>query len=156
MKPITAPSGLVLVSMLAAFWVIAGCSGDSTEPPPPIDCTSVADTTQPATVSYQNDIFPLFLPEKYGCNNGGCHGAPIVSSNFSVSTYESLFEAGDEARAIRMCSIKPGDPDQSYLYWKVQGRIGIRGERMPLQMPPMTASDLELVRVWILEGARNN
>ena len=151
---------LIAAALVLCFFAAAagGCS-DSTEPPVPADCSSVADTTQPATVSYQNDIFPLFLDVLqggYGCNNGGCHGEPLVSSDFAVSDYEDLFHAGEEARNLNMCSIKPGDPDASYVFWKMEGRSGIQGVRMPFSGTAVTPADLQLMRTWILEGARNN
>lgn len=152
MRTLTTP-----LLFLGLFLLAMGCGDDATEPPPVADCSSVADTTQPATVSYQNDIFPLFEAQKYNCNSSGCHGAPLVSSNFTVSTYEDLFMAGDEATAINVCSIKPGDPEASYIYLKMKGQAGtIQGERMPLSGPVVTPSDLDLMRNWILEGARDN
>ena len=143
--------------ILAAF----ACS-EST-PPKPVDCSSVADTTQPATVSYANDIVALFLPDKYNCLEAGCHGGGLASSHYSLASYEEVLQAGDEAKQLDMCAVKPGDPDASYLLWKVEGRPGILMQRMPLgcvSSPDpndcVSASDVNLVRTWILEGARNN
>lgn len=150
---------LSIAMLFASLFVFAGGCGDDdpTGPPQLADCSSVADTTQAATVSYANDIFPLFEPQKYNCNSSGCHGSPLVSSNFSVSTYDDLFVQGDEASAMNICSIKPGEPDASYLYLKMKGQVGtIQGERMPLGGPMVTQDDLDLVHDWILEGARNN
>jgi hypothetical protein len=148
----------LVVTGLAAF----GCS-ESTPPKTPVDCSSVADTTQPATVSFANNIVPLFLPDKYNCLEAGCHGGGLASSNYSLASYEEVLKAGDEAKQLDMCAVKPGDPDASYLLWKVEGRAGILMQRMPLgcvSSPDpndcVSASDVALVRAWILEGARNN
>jgi hypothetical protein len=148
----------ILLLYVSLFLLAGGCGDDETTQPPQLaDCSSIADTTQAATVSYANDIFPLFEPQGYNCNSSGCHGSPLVSSNYAVSTYEDLFMQGDEAVAMNICSIKPGDPDASYLYLKMKGQVGtIQGERMPLGGPVVTPADLDLMRVWILEGARNN
>ena len=131
--------------------MIASCS--TTDPLPPPDCSSVADTTQPATVSFKDEIAPLL--SSYDCLNSGCHGAPLVSSDFAVNTYEDLFNPGTEARSLGICSIKPGDPESSYLYRKITGSQ-IIGERMPEDAQPMSPADIETFRVWILEGARDN
>lgn len=150
---------LIPVLFLLAVGLAVGCNSDSTKPPEEVDCSSVADTTQPATVSYQNDIFPMFADVAqggYGCNNQGCHLAPLQSSDFSVTTYEDLFHAGSQARNLGMCSIKPGDPDESYIVWKMEGRAGIQGERMPRTGVQVAPADLQLMRTWILEGVRNN
>jgi len=150
---------LVLIGViLTAF----ACS-ESTPPKTPVDCSSVADTTQPATVSYANDIVPLFLPDKYNCLEAGCHGGGLASSHYSLASYEDVLHAGDEARQLAMCAVKPGDPEASYLLWKVEGRQGILMQRMPLGCTTspdpndcVSAADVNVVRTWILEGARNN
>ena len=142
--------------------VLSGCSDSSTPDPGP-DCSSVADTTQPATVSYENHIVPLFLPDKYNCLEAGCHGGGLASSNYSLASYAEVLEAGDEAKQLDMCAVKPGDPEASYLVWKMEGRSGTLGQRMPLGCVTspnpddcVSSSDLDLVRTWIAEGARNN
>ena len=147
------------LTALTLVAVAASCSSDTTKPPVPVDCSSVADTTQPATVSFQNDIFALFLEVSnggYGCNNSGCHGSPFIASHYAVSTYDEFLTPGDQAQALNICVIKPGDPENSYLVWKLEGRTGIDGVQMPQTGAKMTPQDITLVRTWILEGARNN
>lgn len=149
---------IIPVVILLAVGLGAGCGDDPTEPKD-VDCTSVADTTQPATVSFQNDIRPLFLSEidgGYGCGDSDCHGGILITSNFSVDTYEGLFDQGEEAKILGICSIKPGDPAASYFYMKITDAPGIAGESMPFEKPLMDQADRERVRVWILEGARDN
>jgi len=149
---------LAIVLLFVGLFLLAnGCGDDATEPPLVTDCSSVADTTQPMTVSYRDEILPLFELQNYGCSQSACHGSQPGSSNFSVSTYEGLFKAGDQAAAMNICSIKPGDPDRSYFFLKLQGQTGtIQAERMPLNGPALSPADLDLVRTWILEGARND
>lgn len=147
------------VAILAAGILSApGCKSNAPNPPPPgpPDCSSVADTTVQATVSYQADILPLFANDRYHCGNSGCHGAPLVSSDYSVSAYEDLFHRGTEATQMGLCTIRPGSPDSSYFVWKIEGRQGIQGARMPNTFPAMDPADIELVRTWITEGARDN
>jgi len=132
--------------------VLASSCGDSTSPGPPPDCTSVADTTEPATVTYAADIAPLI--DRHACATAGCHGRVGTRSRYSVESFADLFDAGEQATALRICAIRPGMPDSSYFLWKLEGRGGIRGERMPNDRPALTAQELALVRTWILEGAR--
>jgi hypothetical protein len=52
-----------------------------------------------------------------------------------------------------------GDPERSFLYLKLGGEPPIAdipaiGTRMPPRAPPIDAADLELVRDWILQGAK--
>ena len=137
---------------LAAVCLTAGCtekpsgpSGPNVEPDPDTD----------AGVSYVADIAPLF--QTYGCLN--CHGSH-GENRFSVSTYESLFEPGFQAEERGVPPVKPGDPDSSYVIWKVTGEGGtgepINGFRMPVIGTYMSDADIELFRTWIAEGALDN
>jgi hypothetical protein len=55
-----------------------------------------------------------------------------------------------------MCNVTPGDPEQSYLVHKLEGRKGIAGVPMPEGRDPVAPEHLQIVRQWILEGARDN
>jgi hypothetical protein len=107
-------------------------------------------------VSFQDDIVPFFADNRYGCNAIGCHGTALPGSPYLLESYEDLFETGPQARNKGVCSVRPGAPDESYVIWKIEGRAGIEGVRMPNVGSPMTAQDIALFRQWILEGARNN
>ena len=147
--------GVAAIICIFVF-VVFGCDTITTTPHS-ADCSSVADTTQPATVSYANDIAPLFAPNKYNCADMGCHASNLPGlTDYRMSSYSELFDIASEARQEGMCEIKPGDPDHSYIIWKLEGHPGIQGARMPKDRTPMTSDDLQLLRQWILEGARNN
>jgi hypothetical protein len=51
----------------------------------------------------------------------------------------------------------PGDPENSYLIHKLEGRPGIVGNRMPNNGPPyLTDGQIRIIRRWIEDGAPNN
>jgi hypothetical protein len=53
--------------------------------------------------------------------------------------------------------VVPGDPDNSVLIWKLEGRSGMRGARMPFSGPPyLTEGQILIVRRWIERGAPND
>jgi hypothetical protein len=53
--------------------------------------------------------------------------------------------------------VKPGDPDNSYMVHKIEGRPGIVGRRMPFNGPPyLTDGQILIMRRWIEEGAPRN
>ena len=53
--------------------------------------------------------------------------------------------------------MRAGQPDQSYLVWKLQGSGGCySGSRMPKGASALSASNLQLIRDWIANGAPNN
>ena len=53
--------------------------------------------------------------------------------------------------------VKPFDPQASLIYIKIAGQppAGL-GTRMPQSFPPLTATQIDKFRRWILEGALNN
>jgi len=59
-----------------------------------------------------------------------------------------------KAGAIRVI---PGDPDNSYLVQKLEGKAGIVGNRMPSNGPPyLTDGQMLILRRWIAIGAPRN
>ena len=52
--------------------------------------------------------------------------------------------------------VQPGNPDSSYMVWKIEGRSGIVGARMPLGMQPLSSEQISAIREWIANGAEAN
>jgi len=100
-----------------------------------------------AAVSYSREIAPLLVKH---C--GACHGVrrSVPRGDFSVVTYEDLMQGGGLTQTI-----VPGDPERSLLVHFIEGR---RGEvfRMPLEAPPLTRAQIDLIRRWIAEGAKSD
>jgi hypothetical protein len=133
--------------------VAAGC----TDKPTPLDPLPAPPGPDPdtGTVSFEEDIEPLF--RRYLCLN--CHSTP-ANSNFSVASYELFLTPGDQASVRGLLPVKPGDPDSSYVLWKLAGRgpqgETIMGSRMPQGGGQMSSADQALLRTWIDEGALDN
>jgi cysteine-rich repeat protein len=49
--------------------------------------------------------------------------------------------------------VKPGDPESSYLIWKLEGRPGIIGSQMPLFGTPLEQDEIDSIALWIANGA---
>ncbi len=49
--------------------------------------------------------------------------------------------------------VEPGNPDDSYLIRKLEGGPGISGGQMPLGLPALPQSDIDVIRQWISDGA---
>ncbi len=139
-----------------AFAVGTGCA----PPPPPDDgndndpplCETGSAIGTP-TVSYSNDIRAII--NTAGCLTAGCHGPVLPGSRFSMITYESSFQPGEEAEALGVCPIVPGDPEASFVIEKLSPNPGF-GVRMPLNRDPLSDEQIELIATWIREGAPNN
>jgi hypothetical protein len=71
-----------------------------------------------------------------------CHSAEASSTDFDVLSSESL---------IKSAVVKAGKPDES----KLMNVIVSEDEaiRMPQDLPSMTPSEIEKIRIWIAEGA---
>ncbi len=62
-----------------------------------------------------------------------------VRCHESLATYEGVKKI-----------VTAGNPERSDLYKEIE-----EGE-MPLQSPPLSAEEIEAIRIWIAEGAPNN
>jgi hypothetical protein len=99
----------------------------------------------------QNEIF---TPT---CAQLGCHDP--------LGRQESLVLAPGRAYAQivgvssvelpQLARVTPSDPTNSYLYRKITG-AGITGDRMPQNLPPLSAAQIKLVSDWIRRGAPND
>ncbi len=49
--------------------------------------------------------------------------------------------------------VVPGDPDSSLMFLKVSSESPPVGEMMPLGGPPLTDSEVQLIRAWVEQGA---
>jgi hypothetical protein len=95
---------------------------------------------------------------KYGCT--GCH--PSVNSSLDLREDHSYGDlvgvrALEDPRLVRVVA---GDPGLSFLYLKLGGDAPVAdipaiGSRMPPGAPPIDEDDLDLVRRWIEQGAKN-
>ena len=99
----------------------------------------------------QNEIF---TPT---CATLGCHDPLGQQSQMILSAgraYSNIVNV-NSVEMPQLARIRPGDPSSSYMYRKVTG-AGITGERMPLNLPPLSDDKLALLRNWIRRGAPND
>lgn len=156
-------------SLLVAATGLAACGDDSDDPTPdagesdttPTDTTPTDTTTEPETTPTPDAEEPggeVTLTQVYeqvfalscgglACHTGGGQGGGLDLDNNAGLTGRLLAQS-----TIGMPQVTPGDPENSYLYLKCDGSFreaGGSGSRMPLGAPPLSAADLELLRVWI-------
>jgi hypothetical protein len=96
--------------------------------------------------------------ERYACTS--CH--PGVNSSLDLRedrSYGDLvgIRALEDPDLVRVVA---GDPGSSFLYLKLGGDPPVAdvpaiGTRMPPRAPPIDEADLDLVRRWITQGAKN-
>jgi len=81
---------------------------------------------------------------------------PAGTMNLRSDPYAAWVNVPSAGRPA-MLRVKPGDPENSYIIHKLEGRPGIAGLRMPRNGPPyLTAGQILVIRRWIEIGAPNN
>lgn len=112
------------------------------QPGPPPAGTPVPRATPggSATVSYREDIQPIF---NRSCVN--CHGG---QAGLYLDSYDHVM-----AGSARGPVVIPGDPQASELVRRI---TGASQPRMPLNGPALPAVDMKAIESWIAEGAPNN
>jgi hypothetical protein len=86
-----------------------------------------------------------------------CHTGriPNLTLNFTAGNdiYAQMVNVASRQRPDLMM-IAPGDPENSYLIHKLEGRSGIVGLRMPRNGPPfLTDGQVRVIKRWIEIGA---
>ena len=125
--------------------------------------SSVAGPTpnlEPTFASIQKEIFETTdSAGRVACTN--CHTntgripAGLMNLNHDVA-YDNLVNVTSRLKpgAIRVI---PGDPENSYIVHKVEGRPGIAGLRMPFSGQPfLAAGQVLILKRWIEIGAPRN
>jgi len=112
---------------------------------------------EPTFSSVQTQIFETTdVAGRQACTN--CH--TNVGRNPSgglnllhALAYDQIVNVAS-ARKPGAIRVIPGDPDNSYLVQKIEGRTGIVGVRMPISGPPfLTDGQILILRRWIALGA---
>ncbi len=90
----------------------------------------------PDTVSFENDIMPIF---NNGCNTNVCHGAGATSPDLSEGNAYNALISGSY--------VDTETPEASILYTSMKS-----GSMKPYTTP----GDEDIVLAWITQGANNN
>jgi hypothetical protein len=116
----------------------------------------------PSLVLPQAKLRARVQPALYlSCALTACHVPPYVSENLDLSTADTTIAGlvGVKSNQSPLLRVLPGRPSQSYIWHKLSGTqttVGGSGARMPNGGPYLPQSDMDAVRAWILEGARDN
>src|SRR4029453_16945774 len=101
--------------------------------------------------------------ERHGCTAQACHGAAPGQGGLALSpavAYRNLLQAKSSASAFNR--VEPGDQRRSFLWLKLAAATDppqpppggqVAGAPMPNGLAPLSADELELMRLWIYNGA---
>ena len=106
--------------------------------------TEPAAATQPAaggaTVSFTNDILPLFESR---CIN--CHGGQRTQEGLDLKAHASVMAGSNNGPVVT-----PGDAENSLLVELVAT------QKMPKRGPKLTPDQVQLITDWVNQGALDN
>jgi WD40 repeat protein/mono/diheme cytochrome c family protein len=103
-----------------------------------------ADGTKP--VSYFNQIRPILQ-----ANCQGCHQPAKAKGGYVMTDFAGLFKGGDNEGA----AIVPGKPTESAMLALIAPDKDGEAE-MPKGKKPLHSAEIELIKKWIAEGAKND
>ena len=125
------------------------------------DITGPTPDLVPTFSSIQQNIFTSTdSAGRAACTN--CHtttGGRVPPAGMDLGSPNAHSQLVNVASVFKPGAVRviPGDPDNSYLIHKLEGRSDIMGLRMPRSGPPyLTAGQIRVIRRWIEEGAPNN
>ena len=114
---------------------------------------AIALVAVPPELSFKKDVQPILNKECAECHSAQKHKGKLDLSEGAA--YKNLVSApADEAPA--MMRVKPGDPEQSYLWLKIEHRTK-EGSGMPKGMfgaKSLPQEQKDLIKGWIEQGAR--
>jgi WD40 repeat protein len=95
-----------------------------------------------AEISWSRQVKPILQKRCQGCHQPASQGGRLV-----LTTFEALRAGGASGAGF-----KPGRPEESLLVKYIVGNP----PAMPKNAPPLTPGDIETIRRWIAEGARDD
>jgi hypothetical protein len=146
-----------LLTAASAVLALSGCGGGSSPASPSASVPTPAPASDTRTIqedpSFSATIQEIFV--RRSCASGSCHGAALAAGLDlrSEAAYTAL--VGVTATTEPIVRVIAGDPDNSYLVMKLEGRQSV-GVRMPLGFAPLDDIDLTNIRNWIAQSAKNN
>jgi WD40 repeat protein len=127
--------------LCAALWLsVAGAPLPAADPP------AGKKPAEPSEVSYYRNIRPIL---QLHCQ--GCHQPAKAMGDFVMTSHAALLgkgQSGDPA-------IVPGKPEASKIVAQITSQEG-KPPEMPKGKEPLTAHDVDLIKKWIAQGAKDD
>jgi hypothetical protein len=113
-------------------------------------CLCIAGCATQPQVSYQRDVYPVLETKCIGCHSPP-HGEAYKKVGLDFTSYDTLMEGTFYGPVI-----VSGDSKRSILNMLVEGRAGDLSRILKEKHNPMTDHEIEVLRLWVEQGASNN
>ncbi|PKL83775.1 MAG: hypothetical protein CVV24_03410 [Ignavibacteriae bacterium HGW-Ignavibacteriae-3] len=128
---------ILFIISFAALFFISACDDTS-------NITEIDSVTIPSqNVSYSQHIQPVLTAK---CARAGCHDDQTASGGLSLTSYSST--------TASYLVVAPGYPQSSSLVTSVQGMT--TRPMPPVGFPPLITNQIDGIKTWVKEGAKNN
>jgi len=111
-------------------------------------CLPLFGACAPSNVSFSADVQPILKKYCLECHVPG--GAGHVASGYDLSSYEGVMKGGKFGAFVI-----PGDAFSSNLIVLIEGRAD-PSIRMPHGREKLSDREIEVIKIWVQEGAKNN
>jgi hypothetical protein len=115
-----------------------------------LTCLGVVACTTGPEISYQRDVRPILVSRCIDCHSRP-DGEGYRKTGLDLETYESL-----KRGSLYGPVVVPGKSRRSPLNMLVEGRAGDLSRILKKQHDPMRNHEIEILRLWVDQGARNN
>ncbi len=123
--------------------LVSSCSKDDVISGPDGSPSSVVFPAE--RINYRTHVQRLFLE---ACARAGCHYGTNPAGGLNLeSYYDVTVQGGDHGLAVVAFQ-----PELGTLVQRIEGR---GGERMPYGLNPLNRNQIDGIRKWILEGAKD-
>ncbi|HEV8548198.1 MAG TPA: MXAN_6577-like cysteine-rich protein [Polyangiaceae bacterium] len=132
------------------------CGACGTACGPGSTCTSGTCQCGSTTISFANDVQPIFTG---ACTNAGCHAGTRPKEGLSLEaskSYDALVGVASSQCGKARLRVAAGSSGQSYLVSKLLGTDLCSGSQMPKAGTSLPAADLTTISDWICQGAKRN
>lgn len=111
--------------------------------------TAAGCARTPPEASYKADVQPILEKHCKACHTPGQSG--YVVSGFDLENYDSLMKGTTYGPVVL-----PGDPLTSALVMLIEGRADPSLEMPHGDAAPLTSDEVQTIRRWVEQGAKNN
>jgi hypothetical protein len=120
----------------------------------PLALLALVGTAHAGDVSFEKEVMPILNNYCVMCHlPGGAQGG--------LSLYPDAWSeiVGVPSKQSPLLQVEPGSPEKSYFYIKLidsgESADG-SGQLMPIQQAPLVQEQIETIRLWIEQGAKQN